>query len=185
MGRVGVLLLVAVLVMVAVMVGPPKGAALDGGAAPDGEEELAEAGGGVGLVGEIAVVDAGDGEHAQEVEGDGRPGGEGAPTGPDHSEAAEVQHDEGHDAHPVDLVGLLAHFFRAIGAVVGVDPLDDSGEQAAREGTGGGRHESGIRWEVAQKGAEETGRGSGVQDPSIGLVIRWQTQIDQVEKHAG
>ena len=138
MRGVCVLGVVGVLVVVAVVIGPPEGAALDGGACPEREEELARAGCAVGFVREIAVVNAGDCKHTHEVEEHGGPGGEGAHTHEEDAEATEVEDDERHDAHPIDLVGFVAHFFGAIGAVIGVNPLRDGGRQAAEKGGTGG-----------------------------------------------
>lgn len=80
---------------------------------------------------EVAVVDAGHREHAEEIERDGRPCRKRAETHPKDTEAAKVKYHKRHDAHPIDLVGLVAHFLRPIGAVIGIHPLDDGGLKAA------------------------------------------------------
>ena len=103
-------------VVVAVMVGPPEWAALDGGAGPDGEEELAETGRAVGLVGEVAVEDPRDREHADHVEGDRGPHGEPTPADPDDAEAGEVNEGVRHGADPVDAERRLAWRFRGAAA---------------------------------------------------------------------
>ena len=128
----GVLGSVAVQVVMAMMIGPPERAALHGGAGEHGEEELAEARRAVGLVREIAVVDARDREHADEVQGHRSPDGKGAGTGPDHAEAAGMQEDEGHDAHPVHAVRLGAHLFGPIRAIIGINPLREGGGGATK-----------------------------------------------------
>ena len=133
MRSVSVLGIVGVLVVMEMMVRPPERAALHGRGGPEREEELADAGGAVGLVGEIAVVDAGNGEHPQKIEGNGGPNGEGAPAHPDHSEARQVENDERHHAHEVDLVGFRAHFFRTVGTIIRIDPLGERSGGAAEE----------------------------------------------------
>jgi len=108
-GRVGVDGLVGVLVMVAMVGGPPKRAALDSGSRPEGEEELAEAGSAVGFVGKIAVQNSGDGEHADDVEGERHPDDEPAPADPDHAQATEMEDDKWNAAHEIDAIGLGAN----------------------------------------------------------------------------
>ena len=94
-----------VLVVVTVSTGPPEGASLDGESGPDRHHELEGAGGGVGLVGEVPVQEAGDREHPEEVEADGGPDGDGAGADPDDGEAGQMEQDEGDGAGPVDLLG--------------------------------------------------------------------------------
>jgi len=116
-GRMGVLRIVGVEVMVAMMVGPPERAALDGRRGPQREEELADAGRAVGLVGEVAVVDAGDGKHADEVECDGGPDGDGAPADPDHGEARRWRTTKGMTRTRSTLSGSL-RIFCAVGTII-------------------------------------------------------------------
>ncbi len=125
MRRVGVLGLVGMLVMMPVMIGPPEGAALHRGGAEEGEEELADPRGAVGLVREVPVVDAGDREHADEVQGDGRPDREGTGSGPDCAQAAQVQDDKRDATDPIHAIRLLAHALGAAGSIIRVKPLDD------------------------------------------------------------
>ena len=62
---------VGVLVVVAVVGRPPQRTALHAGGADAGEDELHGTRGTEGAVREVAVVEAGDGEHAQHVESRG------------------------------------------------------------------------------------------------------------------
>ena len=80
------------------------------------------------------MMDTRDGEHAHKIQEHRGPSGKGTHASPQHAEAAEVEDNEGHDAHPIDLVGLIAHLFGATGAVVGVDPLGHGGGHAAEKG---------------------------------------------------
>ena len=130
-GRVRVLRLVRMLVMVAVVIGPPKRPSLDGSASKKGEQELAEARGMVGLVGEIAVQDARDGEHAHEVQRHCQADGEEAGAAPNDAEASEVEDNERDTANPIHPVGLLAHLFGPAGGMVCVEPLNKGGGGAA------------------------------------------------------
>ena len=69
-GRVRVLRLVRILVVIAMMRGPPDGPALHGRGAEHAEQELPDARGLERLVREVAVVEAGDREHADEIQRD-------------------------------------------------------------------------------------------------------------------
>ena len=82
-----VVFLVGMLVVVAVRAGPPERAALDRQGGPDGHHELESARGGVGLVREVAVQEAGNREHPEEVQADGGPDGNRASADPDNGEA--------------------------------------------------------------------------------------------------
>ena len=106
---------------------------MHGGAGPESEKELADARGAVGFVGEVAVMNAGDGEHPDEIERDRGPDGKGAPTHPNHREAGEVQDDERHHPDQINPVGFVTHFFGAVRAVVGIDPLREGGGDSAEE----------------------------------------------------
>ena len=139
MRRVRVLGIIRVLVMVAMMIGPPERPALHRGAGPQREEKLAGARGGEGFVREVTVMDARHREHADEIKRDRRPGGKGAHAHPQHAEAADMEDDKRHHAHPIHAIRLVAHLFRPVGAIIGVDPLDDCGGHTAKQpGTGGG-----------------------------------------------
>jgi hypothetical protein len=85
--------------MVVTMVGgPPDGAALHGRGTQQAENELADAGGLEGAVGKVAVIEAGDREHAHGI-GDQRDDqGDRADTDPDDGKAGEVHADEREDA---------------------------------------------------------------------------------------
>ena len=87
-GRVFVVFFVGVLVMVSVSVGPPEGATLHGEGGPDRHDELEGTRRGKSFVRKVAMEEARDGEHAEEVEAHGRPDRDGTCSHPDDSEAA-------------------------------------------------------------------------------------------------
>ena len=72
---------------------------------------------------EIPVEETGDGEHPNEVEGDCREDGRPTPTGPDDTQAAQVQEEERKSADPFDLFGLFLQGQSAAGDEVGIHPL--------------------------------------------------------------
>ena len=121
--RVLVIGVIGVLVMVAMRRGPPQSPALDAGAAQHRKNKLHEAGGAEGAVREIPVEETGDGEHPNEVEGDRREDGRPTPTGPDCTQAAQVQEEERKSADPFDLFGLFLQGQSAAGDEVGIHPL--------------------------------------------------------------
>ena len=129
-GRVDIGLLVGVGVMVAVDRRPPERAALHAEQAEETEEELDGAGGPVGLVAEIAVVDAGDEEHPHKVEKCAGRNGDGAPSHPDHAEAAEVENGKRDEPAPVHTLGEGPRRLGAEREVVRVDESDQRGEEA-------------------------------------------------------
>ena len=138
MWRVSIFRLIAVLVVMAMMIGPPERTALHGGAGEDREEKLTHARSAVGFVREIAVMDASNRKHADEVERDRGPHCKGARADPDYTETAGVEEDEGHHAHPIDAIGFVAHFLGTFGAVIGVDPLHERVGSAFEVGGRGG-----------------------------------------------
>lgn len=80
------------------------------------------------------MEDAGHGEHPDDVEENGRPDGEPAPADPDYTQTTEVQDDERDTANEVNPIGLRADAFRGLKGVVGIDPLDQGGAEAAQGG---------------------------------------------------
>ena len=127
-GRVDIDFLIGMLVVVSMGGGPPERAALHGAVAKDGEEELTEAGGLEGAVGKVAVVEAGDGKHADEVEEDRGNDDGGIDADPEDGKAAEVEEDEGEGALPVDLVGEVGGIGGFLAPVVRVEPLTNHPE---------------------------------------------------------
>ena len=117
-GRVGVVGLVGVEMVMTVVVGPPERAALHGGASAEGEDKLAKPGRAIGFVGEVAVVDAGDKKHPDEVERHGGPDRDWADADPERGQAARVQKDERHDADPIHSVGFGAHLLGAVWTII-------------------------------------------------------------------
>ena len=107
--------------------------------------------------------------YADEVEGNGGPDGDGAPADPDHGEAREVEDDEGHDADEVDPVGLVAHLFSAVWAVVGIDPLGERRGDAAEEARARcGRRLWHKGFEISERSADGIGKPRFME---IGLYI--------------
>ena len=98
---------IGVRVVVAMVRGPPQRPALHGGRAQQRKQTLQSARRLERAVREIAVVERRHGEHAQGVEPDGRRDGHGADACPRCGERGRVQADEGHDADPIDAVGLV------------------------------------------------------------------------------
>ncbi|PWG74546.1 hypothetical protein DF186_17345, partial [Enterococcus hirae] len=79
------------------------------------QDELEDAGGLEGTVGEVAVKTGGDGEHADQV--GYAQGGQGDPaeTSPEYQYDGQVQDDEGAAADPVNLVEFLVVAFGNVG----------------------------------------------------------------------
>ena len=90
-----ILRLIRMLVVMPVVISPPQRAALDRGAAPEGEKELTEAGRAVRLMGEVAVVNARHCEHPDKIEGHGGPDCDRAHSNPDNGKAAEIGETDG------------------------------------------------------------------------------------------
>ena len=105
-------------VVMAVMIGPPERTSFHRGAREDREKKLAHPRGAVGFVGEVAVVDAGDKKHPDEVECHGGPDRDWADANPERSQAARVQKDERHDADPIHSVGFGAHLLGAVWTII-------------------------------------------------------------------
>ena len=127
-GRVHVRFLVRVRVMMAMMRSPPHGAALHGRGAEHAEDELPDTRGLERAVREVAVVERGDGEHAQAVQHDGGDHRDRTPAHPDDGEADGMHEDERQDARPVDLlIGLLVAGGISDGSSegAGVEPAQD------------------------------------------------------------
>ena len=69
-------------------------------------------------MGEITMVKARDGEHSDEVKGHSRQNRNPAPTHPDHSEAHQVEGQEGDRSDPVNLFEFTFRDGLRIGFVV-------------------------------------------------------------------
>jgi len=107
----------------------------------DGHDELESARGGVGLVREVAVQEAGDREHPEEVEADGGPDGDRASTDPDDGETGQVKDNEGNGAGPIDLLRGVLQGFDAFRDVVRIKPADQGTEESVLGALGrGGGH---------------------------------------------
>ncbi len=94
-------------VMVTMMRSPPDRAALHGGSAEQREHELAGARSLERAMREVAVIEAGDREHAHHVQPHCDRYRGPAHAGPERSQAGEMHEQERHDACPVDAIGQL------------------------------------------------------------------------------
>ena len=71
------------------------------------------------------MVEAGDREHADEIQRDRGDDRDGADSDPEHCEAAEVEKDERNSALPVQFVRERRRIWRAGRTVIGVPPMAD------------------------------------------------------------
>ncbi len=151
--RVGIRRGVRVAVMMAVVRCPPQRAALRRSRPQQREQELHQPGGAKRAMGEVAVIEASDGEHAQRIEHERRCHRRAAPAHPEDTRAARVQGNEGRHAKPLDALARRRCVSRAGrhvgGNGRGVEPGAQHGA-AARPGGGSrltsgrsGRHRSG------------------------------------------
>ena len=115
-------------VMMAMVSGPPKRTALDGRRAQDGEGQLRATAGLEGLVREVTMIEAGDREHAHEVQRNGNPYGRRAPSHPEDGQTGQVHQDERNHTQPVDLCRI---------ARAGL-PVDRAAVEPTSHGTGYG-----------------------------------------------
>lgn len=93
--RMRILWLVGKPVMVAMMSGPMQCTPLRCRVADEGEEKLHRAAGFEGSVGKIAVIPAGDGEHADEIQPECDPEGDATEAHPEYRQAHEMNDPEG------------------------------------------------------------------------------------------
>ncbi len=118
--------LIGMLMVPAMVGGPPEGTALHGGIAEESKEKLPRPGGLETFVGEIAVIEAGHGEHADGVEqcrdDDGGP----APSHPENSQDHEMRRQKGNHPEPVDFIGSGGQRLALTG--VGVKPPENRQE---------------------------------------------------------
>ena len=94
------------------------------------------------------MIDARDREHTQDVQGDRGPSGKRTPTHPQDAEASEVQDDKWDAADEIHTVGLAPDRLRRLDRVIGINPLNQGGREAAK-GRSDGRHD--IRGEAAKR----------------------------------
>ena len=92
-------------VVIAMMRGPPDGSALHGRGAEHAEHELADARGLERLVREVAVIEPGDREHADEIQRRAHDQRDRAHAHHEYEQTGRVHEDERQRAHPVDAVG--------------------------------------------------------------------------------
>ena len=114
----GIALFIGMAMMVAVVSGPPEGPFLNRAVAPDGENKLGPARCLKGTVGEVTMVKARDSKHSEEVKGHGCQDRNPAPPHPDHSEAHQVEAQEGDRSDPVNLFEFTFRDGLTIGCVV-------------------------------------------------------------------
>ena len=93
---------------------------------------------------EVAVQEAGDREHPEEVEADGGPDGDRASTDPDDGETGQLKDTEGNGAGPIDLLRGVLQGFDAFRDVVRIKPADQGTEESVLGalGRGGGTSDS-------------------------------------------
>jgi hypothetical protein len=137
--RMSIFRLVRVQVVVAVMISPPERTPLHGGTCPNRHHELEEPRGAVGFVRKVPVMDACDGKHPQEVQGDRKKNREGAGSRPYDPETTEVQESKRQNADPIHAIGSIPENLRSLGTVVGINPLNDRCTETAKKRGGNGR----------------------------------------------
>ncbi len=93
--------------VMAVVPGPPQRPSLHGRIAQHGKEELHGPRGLKCAMRKVAVVKPGYGKHPHPVGHEGHAHGYGTPADPKNSEATQVQHRKGHQAHPIDLMTVF------------------------------------------------------------------------------
>ena len=113
-----VVLFIGMAMMMAVVSGPPEWPFLNRAVTPDGEKKLGPARCLKGTVGEVTMVKARDGKHSDEVKGHSRQHRNPAPPHPDHSEAHQVEAQEGDRSDPVNLFEFTLRDGLIIGFVV-------------------------------------------------------------------
>ncbi|MDT4868667.1 hypothetical protein FQZ97_1036470 [compost metagenome] len=101
---------VGMAMVVAVVRSPPQWAALHAGGADQREHELQHARRAERAVREVAVIEAGDREHAHGVERHCRDHRGRRYADPQHGHARKVHADEGDGTQPVDLAGAACVF---------------------------------------------------------------------------
>jgi hypothetical protein len=106
--RMNIDFLVGVGMVMSVDCRPPEGTTLDAKKAEKGKEELDGTARFVGLMAEIAVIDAGDEKHPYRVEQCADSDSHGTPTNPEDSKASKVQNDERYGATPIHAFGKCA-----------------------------------------------------------------------------
>lgn len=111
--------------MVIPMVGsPPERPSLRRGGAENREQQLRQPGRFEGSMGEIAMIDAGDGEHSDQVQSKGDTNRRPAPADDKNTQTAQVQNYEGKAADPVDSVEISNSRRNTASVIIGVKPLD-------------------------------------------------------------
>jgi hypothetical protein len=123
-------LLVGVGMMMTMYGGPPESPPLNAEKTEQGEEELNGAGGFVGLVAEVSVVDAGDEKHPHHVEEDTGGHGDGTPSDPENPEASQMEDGEGDNLAPFHPFGKCTGSIDPSGKEVGVDRPNEWRENA-------------------------------------------------------
>ena len=145
-GRVNIDFFVGMFVVVSMGGGPPERTTLHRAVAEDGKKKLAKARCLEGAMGKVAVVEAGDREHADEVEKDGGDKDSGVDSDPENGKAAEVEKNERQGAFPIDLIRQVGGIGCFLTPVVRIKPLADHPEGCGKNallGIQGRRH---VRW---------------------------------------
>jgi hypothetical protein len=85
---------------------PPQRSALDRGIADDSKDELPEPIGFKGIVGEIAMVESGNGKHPDKIKPGRRQNSKPAPPHPDDAQTHQVQNHKWNDPKPIDFFDI-------------------------------------------------------------------------------
>ncbi len=105
--RMHVFRIIGMDMVMTVVRGPPEWAALHGGGTDQGKQELDRSRGAKRLVGEIAVIEAGNREHSEQIEAEGDRHGDRTDTHPEYGQTGEVHGDKGNGPEPVHLAMTL------------------------------------------------------------------------------
>jgi len=79
---------------------------------------------------EVAVIEAGDGKHSQQVKSRGQQHGHWTPAHPNHSETPQVQEEEWQAPPEFKSIRTFAHGKGAFREVIGIDPLTEGDQRA-------------------------------------------------------
>lgn len=132
-GRMNVFVVVGMLMMMTMDGGPPQSAALHGGVAQSGEEELRQAGGVKSAMRKVAMIKASHREHAHKIKSQRGPKRNFAPANPKNAQTTEMQEKERETAAKVEVIRFLADHLRALGKVIGIKPLPKGDEHLSGE----------------------------------------------------
>jgi len=107
--------------------GPPKWPALGSRSAQEREDKLCQTRSFVSTMRKITMIDAGDGEHAHEIEAAGSGDSGPAPADQEHAETTQMHDDERGATHPIDVVDILDFADFPTGMEISIKPLNHRG----------------------------------------------------------